>query len=202
MYIEAKHGKRTVETANTSKSERRKTQAKKGPSPPNKRKFSHTTQKGIQCEHCHVHGHKKGQCWKSHHELILKNKVGKRLLISHSTKVQGKEIQSTSYLDDKVFFMVKMNARNNTLRSNVKGRAKVDKTVGSTEKKDVCEAANKKLVNATREKLFHVKKQIKKTVVTAIFDSGSQKNFISKALIKQLGLKTIAHPEPYPLGWL
>jgi hypothetical protein len=60
MYVKAKHGKRPLETASTSKSESRKTPTKKGP--PNKRKFAHTTQKGVQCEHCHVHGHKKEQC--------------------------------------------------------------------------------------------------------------------------------------------
>ena len=36
----------------------------------------------------------------------------------------------------------------------------------------------------------------------AIVDPGSQKNLISEALVQKLGLKTVKHPKPYPLGWI
>lgn len=35
-----------------------------------------------------------------------------------------------------------------------------------------------------------------------MFDSGSQANLISEALVKKLGLKTRPHVSPYPLGWI
>ncbi|XP_061988451.1 uncharacterized protein LOC133706921 [Rosa rugosa] len=53
-----------------------------------------------------------------------------------------------------------------------------------------------------REELFHLNIQVKKTVVQAIVDPGSQKNLISEALVKKVGLETMPHPKPYPLGWI
>ena len=35
-----------------------------------------------------------------------------------------------------------------------------------------------------------------------MFDSGSQVNLISEAIVKKLGLVTTPHEKPYPLGWL
>jgi hypothetical protein len=35
-----------------------------------------------------------------------------------------------------------------------------------------------------------------------IIDSESQKNLISAEVIKQLGLSTTPHPQPYNIGWL
>ena len=35
-----------------------------------------------------------------------------------------------------------------------------------------------------------------------MFDSGSQVNLISEAIVKKLGLLTTPHKKPYPLGWL
>ena len=102
------------------------------------------------------------------------NKVEKIFLISHSTNVEGKEIECASYVDNKVSLMAKTKAENNTSKSDV----------AAAEKKDVCELAKNMLVNVAREKLFHVKMQIKKNVVTTIFDSGNQKNLISEALVQ------------------
>ncbi|XP_004305946.1 PREDICTED: uncharacterized protein LOC101303732 [Fragaria vesca subsp. vesca] len=53
-----------------------------------------------------------------------------------------------------------------------------------------------------REQLFVVKLQVKTSLVDAIVDPGSQKNLISEALVQKLGLKTVKHPKPYPLGWI
>ncbi|CAL8994908.1 unnamed protein product [Prunus brigantina] len=50
-----------------------------------------------------------------------------------------------------------------------------------------------------REELFHVNIQ---SVVQAIIDPGSQKNLISEALVRKVGLDTTPHPKPYPLGWI
>ena len=51
-------------------------------------------------------------------------------------------------------------------------------------------------------KLFHIKIQIKKTNIDALFDSRSQENLIAINLIKKLVLKFHYHPSPYPLGWV
>ena len=53
-----------------------------------------------------------------------------------------------------------------------------------------------------RERLFTVKMQVKTTLVDAVIDSGNQKNLISRAVVKSLGLTTSKHPSPYPLGWI
>ncbi|KAL6191619.1 hypothetical protein ACLB2K_038009 [Fragaria x ananassa] len=53
-----------------------------------------------------------------------------------------------------------------------------------------------------RVQLFVVKLQVKTSLVDAIVDPGSQKNLISEALVQKLGLKTVKHPKPYPLGWI
>ena len=40
------------------------------------------------------------------------------------------------------------------------------------------------------------------TKIDTLFDSGSQVNLISEAIVKRLGLKMEPHPKPYPLGWV
>ena len=71
-----------------------------------------------------------------------------------------------------------------TSTKEAKGKAKVGEISTLTDKKTECNIAKSKSVNTAREKLFHVKMQIKKTIVTTIFDSGSQKNLISEALVQ------------------
>jgi hypothetical protein len=52
------------------------------------------------------------------------------------------------------------------------------------------------------EHLFHSQMWVKGTPLHFIVDSGSQKNLISTEVIKQLGLSTTPHPQPYNIGWL
>jgi hypothetical protein len=52
------------------------------------------------------------------------------------------------------------------------------------------------------EHLFHSQMWVKGTPLHFIVDSGSQKNLISAEVIKQLGLLTTPHPQPYNIGWL
>jgi hypothetical protein len=52
------------------------------------------------------------------------------------------------------------------------------------------------------ERLFHSKMWVKGSSLQFIVDSGSQKNLISVEVMKQLGLLTTAHPQPYTIGWL
>ena len=52
------------------------------------------------------------------------------------------------------------------------------------------------------EHLFHSQMWVKGTPLHFIVDSGSQKNVISTEVVKQLGLSTTPHPQPYNIGWL
>lgn len=50
--------------------------------------------------------------------------------------------------------------------------------------------------------IFHIRVISKHQKIDALFDSGSQVNLISEAIVKKLGLATTPHKKPYPLGWL
>jgi hypothetical protein len=52
------------------------------------------------------------------------------------------------------------------------------------------------------ERLFHSKMWVKGSPLQFIVNSGSQKYLISVEVMKWLGLPTIAHPQPYTIGWL
>jgi hypothetical protein len=52
------------------------------------------------------------------------------------------------------------------------------------------------------ERLFHSKMWVKDSSLQFIVDSESQKNLISVEVMKRLSLPTIAHPQPYTIGWL
>jgi hypothetical protein len=52
------------------------------------------------------------------------------------------------------------------------------------------------------EHLFHSQMWVKGTPLHFIVDSRSQKNLISAEVVKQLGLSTTPHPQPYNIGWL
>ena len=52
------------------------------------------------------------------------------------------------------------------------------------------------------EHLFLSQMWVKDSPLQFLVDSGSQKNFISAEVMKQLGLQTIAHLQPYTIGWL
>jgi hypothetical protein len=46
-------------------------------------------------------------------------------------------------------------------------------------------------------KLFHIKIQVKKTNIDALFDSSSQANLIAVDLVNKLGLEVRDHPSQY-----
>ena len=53
-----------------------------------------------------------------------------------------------------------------------------------------------------RHEIFHIRVISKHQKIDTLFDSGSQVNLISKAIVKKLGLLTTPHKKPYPLGWV
>ena len=52
------------------------------------------------------------------------------------------------------------------------------------------------------ECLFHSQMWVKGSPLQFLIDSESQKNLISAKVVKHLDLPTIAHPQPYTIGWL
>ena len=52
------------------------------------------------------------------------------------------------------------------------------------------------------EHLFHSQMWVKGTPLHFIVDSRSQKNLVSAEVVKQLGLPTTPHLQPYNIGWL
>jgi hypothetical protein len=52
------------------------------------------------------------------------------------------------------------------------------------------------------ERLFHSHMWVKGTPLHFIVDSVSQNNLISVEVVKQLGLSTTPHPQPYNIEWL
>jgi hypothetical protein len=53
-----------------------------------------------------------------------------------------------------------------------------------------------------RSNLFHIRVIMRRTKVDTLIDNGSQSNLISEELVKQLGLKTQMHHNPYTLKWI
>jgi hypothetical protein len=53
-----------------------------------------------------------------------------------------------------------------------------------------------------RNNFFHIRLIMRHSKVDTLIDNGSQSNLISKELVKQLGLKTKVHHNPYTLKWI
>ena len=51
-----------------------------------------------------------------------------------------------------------------------------------------------------REKLFAMRIQVKNRVVSAILDSGSQRNLVSTSMVKELGIDLEECPNPYEIS--
>jgi hypothetical protein len=54
----------------------------------------------------------------------------------------------------------------------------------------------------SRSKLFHIRVIIRHTKIDTLIYSGSQSNLISEEVVKQLGLNTQTHHNPYTLKWI
>jgi hypothetical protein len=51
-------------------------------------------------------------------------------------------------------------------------------------------------------KQFHIKIEVKKTKIDALFDFGSNDNIMVADLVTKLELEVCDHPIPYRLGWV
>jgi len=80
--------------------------------------------------------------------------------------------------------------------TGIKGKDSEASTSNSTQ--SVIDEENER----KRHELFHIRVVSKNQKIDTLFDSGSQGNLISEAIVKKLGLATTPHKKPYPLGWL
>ncbi|KAA8534380.1 hypothetical protein F0562_031869 [Nyssa sinensis] len=124
-----------------------------------------------------ISGHEKGKCWKLQPELFpekwKKHEKGKRTMTVTTTSDQI-ELGWVEEADKSLSLMAMSKETNSSSPAT------------TDEKKE----------------LFNVQIQIKQEVIGEIVDIGSQKNLISTSLVQKLGLDTIPHPKPYPLGWI
>ncbi|KAA8546775.1 hypothetical protein F0562_003204 [Nyssa sinensis] len=127
--------------------------------------------------HRSIQGHEKGKCWKLHLELFpekwKKDEKGKRTMTVTTTSDQIE----LGWVEE------------------------ADKTLSLMAMPKETRSSSPTTTNE-KEELFNVRIQIKQEVIGAIVDTGSQKNLISTSLVQKLGLDTIPHPKPYPLGWI
>eukprot|EP00253_Pinus_taeda_P002514 PITA_02514 len=133
------------------------------------------------CTHCKKEGHDDEHCWILHPELRPKKFEGKK-----KKNVVAIQKDLGSDLGDETIIAA----------TGIKGKNSKASTSNFTQSV-VDEEHERK-----RHELFHIRIISKNQKIDTLFDSGSQVNIISKAVVKKLGLATIPHKKPYPLGWL
>ncbi|CAL2256726.1 unnamed protein product [Prunus armeniaca] len=126
----------------------------------------------VYCDHCHTSKHAKDKCWILHPEFRPKREKNN----------QGRNDRKATLTTQQAEELPELKQPDVTLTL-------------MTRPADTEDTYN-------REELFHVNIQVKQSVVQAIIDPGSQKNLISEALVRKVGLETTPHPKPYPLGWI
>ena len=124
------------------------------------------------CDHYNSSGHVKNKCWILYLELRPKNQRNN----------QGRNDRKATLTMQQAEDLPEFKQPNTTLAL-------------MTSPTDIAYAYN-------HEQLFHLNIQVKQSVIQAIFDPGSQKNLISEALVKKVGLEIIPYPKPYPLSWI
>eukprot|EP00253_Pinus_taeda_P013359 PITA_13359 len=131
-------------------------------------------------KHCSKEGHDEDHCWKLHHETRTKkfNNKGKQNIATTTQQDLG----SNSGDETKIITM------------GMKGIASNASIISSSKH---IESQNDK----ERSENFHIRVITKHTKVDTLFNSGSQVNLISEAIVKKLNLETTPHTKPYPLGW-
>jgi hypothetical protein len=178
-HLEASKGKHVIEDKKPHKFEKKS----KGKW---KSKKSTTVKKDEEkptCSHCKRKGHEEAQCWKLHPELRPKKfqDKGKQKIVASTRQDLGSDSGDESKIME--------------IGSKGISTTKSNSSVQSAKLESV-------LDQKKRSELFHVRVIVKHTKIDTLFDSGSQVNLISEAIVKKLGLKTTPHRKPYPLGWV
>eukprot|EP00253_Pinus_taeda_P006067 PITA_06067 len=133
------------------------------------------------CTHCKKDGHDDEHCWILHPELRLKKFEGKKKKI---VVVIQKDLGSDS-ADETTILSIGIKRKNY--------KASTSNFAQSTDNEE-----NER----KRQEFFHVRVISKHQKIDTLFDSGSQVNLISKAIVKKSRLLTTPHKKPYPSGWL
>jgi hypothetical protein len=132
------------------------------------------------CTHCKKRGHDEEHCWKLHPKKKPKQFNGKG-----KTKIVATVLQDLGS------------------DSGDEGNITV---VGEQGKYSLHSSSSSNNESHDDEKkmneLFHIRFVSKHTKIDTLFDSGSQVNLISEALVKNMGLETKPLLKPYPLGWV
>eukprot|EP00253_Pinus_taeda_P033506 PITA_33506 len=147
-----------------------------------KARKANTAQKGkASCIDCKKDGHDDEHCWILHPELRPKKSEGKKKKIVAAIQ---KDLGSNS--GDETIIAA----------TGIKGK-KFEESTSNSAQFVIDEEHERKI-----HELFHIRVVSKNQKIDTFFDSGSQVNLISEAVVKKLGLATTPHKKPYPLGWL
>jgi Aspartyl protease len=147
-----------------------------------KARKANTAQKSkASCTHCKKDGHDDEHCWILHPELRPKKSEGKKKKTAATIQ---KDLGSDSG-DETIIAATGIKGKNSEASTSNSAQSIIDE---EHERK--------------RHELFHIRVVSKNQKIDTLFDSGSQVNLISEAIVKKLGLETTPHKKPYPLGWL
>eukprot|EP00253_Pinus_taeda_P011874 PITA_11874 len=133
------------------------------------------------CTHCRKEGHDDEHCWILHPERRPKKSEGKKK--KTATAIQ-RDLGSDSG-DEAIIVATSIKGKNSEASTSNSAQSIIDE---EHERK--------------RHELFHIRVVSKNQKIDTLFDSGSQVNLISEAIVKKLVLATTPHKKPYPLGWL
>eukprot|EP00253_Pinus_taeda_P024739 PITA_24739 len=133
------------------------------------------------CTHCKRDGHDDQHYWILHLELRPKKFEGKK-----------KKTAAAIHKD------LGLESGDETIIAATSIKGKNSEASTSNSAQSINDEENKR----KRHELFHIRVISKHQKIYTLFDSGSQVNLISEAIVKKLGLLTTPHKKPYPLGWL
>ncbi len=137
-----------------------------------KERMKNIVQKDPSCTHCKKDGEDDAHCWSLHLELKPKMFDGKN---KKTVVAVQKDLGSDSGNETIVIAL------------GIKGKNSEASTSNSAQFIDNEENERK------RHELFHIRVISKHQKIDSLFDSGSQVNLISEAIVKKLGLLTIPH---------
>lgn len=133
------------------------------------------------CTHCKKDGHDDEHCWILHPEVRPKKSEGKNKKI-HAAIQKDLGLDSG---DETTIATTGIEGKNSEASTSNSAQSVIDE---ENERK--------------RHEIFHIRVISKNQKIDTLFDSGSQVNLISEAIVKKLGLATTPHKKPYPLGWV
>eukprot|EP00253_Pinus_taeda_P034566 PITA_34566 len=147
-----------------------------------KARKANTAQKSkASCTHCKKDRHDDEHCWILHSELKSKKFEGKK---KKTVAAIQKDLGSDSGDETTI------------ANTSIKGKNSDASTSNSAQ--SITDEENER----KRSELFHIRVISKHQKIDTLFDSGSQVNLISEAIVKKLRLSSTPHKKPYPLGWL